>query len=276
MNAPDRSAESAAPSGIWDCHIHIIGPTSQYPLVPDRSYTPPEASVQDYLRVASALEIEHAVVVQPSFYGTDNRCTRDALLASNGKWRGVAVVTPGVSEPELAELHAAGFRGARINLLFKGGVGMDALEEIAQRIQPLRWHVQLLVDGRHLAELAPRLRKLPVACVVDHMGHMPAAAGVDHPGFQALLQLLREGCWVKLSGPYRISQQPDFADVVPLARALVEAAPARVVWGTDWPHVAVNAAVPRPRELMELLSVWVPDPEIRRRVLVENPKQLYA
>jgi 2-pyrone-4,6-dicarboxylate lactonase len=264
------------PPGAWDCHLHIIGSPAQYPYVTNRSYTPVEAHVDDYRRVAAALHIAHAVIVQPSFYGTDNRCTRDAILASNGAWRGVAVVEPAIRETELAALHAAGFRGVRINLLFKGGLQMDVLEQIARVIQPLGWHVQLLVDGRDLPELAPRLRKLPVPFVVDHMGHMPTSVGVQHAGFQTLLQLAREGCWVKLSGAYRISGQPyPYPDVVPFAHALLEAAPARMVWGSDWPHPSVSVPIPRDGDLMDLVPVWIPDPETRRRVLVENPRQLY-
>jgi predicted TIM-barrel fold metal-dependent hydrolase len=233
--------------------------------------------MEDYRRVATALRLAHAVIVQPSFYGTDNRCTRDAVLASNGQWRGVAVVEPAVSENQLAELDAAGFRGVRINLLFKGGLAMDALEKIAARIQPLGWHVQLLVDGRDLPELAPRLRRLPAPFVVDHMGHMPASLGVQHPGFQMLLELAREGGWVKLSGAYRISAQPyPYKDVTPIAQALVEAAPSRMVWGSDWPHPAISVPMPRDGDLLDLLPVWIPDAETRRRVLVENPRVLYG
>src|SRR5271157_1425147 len=266
-----------APPDAWDCHLHIIGPPDQYPLVPNRSYTPVEAQVEDYRRVTAALRIDHAVIVQPSFYGTDNSSTRDAILASNGRWRGVAVIDPAVKESQLANLHEAGFRGVRINLLFKGGLAMEVLEQIARLIQPLGWHLQLLVDGRDLPELAPRVRKLPVTFVVDHMGHMPTSLGVQHPAFQTLLQLAREGCWVKLSGPYRISAQPyPYDDVAPFARALVEAAPSRVVWGTDWPHPAVSVPIPRDGDLMDLVPIWIPDAETRRRVLVENPARLYG
>ncbi len=276
-NADLTPPKFVAPPGSWDCHLHILGPPAEYPYVANRSYTPVVAMIEDYRRVASALRLRHAVIVQPSFYGTDNRCTRDAVMASNGSWRGVAVVEPTVSEPELASLDAAGFRGVRINLLFKGGLAMDSLEKIAQRIQPLGWHVQLLVDGRDLPELAPRLRRLSAPFVVDHMGHMPASLGVQHPGFQTLLGLAREGGWVKLSGAYRISTQPyPYADVTPIAQALVEAAPTRLVWGSDWPHPAVSVPIPRDGDLLDLLPLWIPDGETRRRVLVENPQALYG
>jgi predicted TIM-barrel fold metal-dependent hydrolase len=276
-NPDPGTPQFVAPRGTCDCHIHIVGPPEQYPYVPNRSYTPAQAGVEAYRRVMAALRIEHAVVVQPSFYGTDNRCTRDAVVAAAGRWRGVAVVEPGVNEKQLSELHGAGFRGVRINLLFKGGLAMDALEQIARAIQPFGWHVQLLVDGRDLVELADRLRRLPVDFVVDHMGHMPASLGVNHPAFQTLLQLTREGhCWVKLSGPYRISQQDfPYADVTPFARALVQTAPERLVWGSDWPHPSITKPMPEDATLLDLLPLWAPEEVVRQRILVENPARLY-
>ena len=160
------------------------------------------------MRALRALGFERAVIVQPSVYGTDNRCTYDAVRQSGGKWRGVAVVHAEVTRDELQALHEAGFRGVRINLLFKGGLAMEVLEKMARRIEPWGWHLQLLVDGRDLVDLAPRLRQLPVPSVIDHMGHLPAALTVKHPAFAALLSLVRAGrCWVKLSGAYRISRQ---------------------------------------------------------------------
>ena len=267
----------AIPASSADCHAHIFGPQAQYPYTPNRSYTPPEASIEAYRRMLAALGFERGVIVQPSVYGTDNRCTRDAVAASGGKWRGVAVVEPGVSDSLLAELHAAGFRGVRINLLFKGGLQLDALERIAPAIQPLGWHLQLLLDGRDLPELADRLRRLPVDIVVDHMGHMPASLGTGHAGFQTLLQLLRGGrCWVKLSGAYRIASRPQpYEDAVPFARALVETAPDKLVFGTDWPHPSISVPMPQDASLLDLLPMWAPDEATRRRILVENPARLY-
>jgi len=265
------------PAGSADCHAHIFGPQDRYPYTPNRSYTPPEASIEAYRRMLAALGFEHGVIVQPSVYGIDNRCTRDAVAASGGKWRGVAVVEPCVTDSQLAELHAVGFRGVRINLLFKGGLQLNALEQIARAIKPLGWHVQLLLDGRDLPELAERLGRLPVDFVVDHMGHMPASLGVGHAGFQALLQLLRGGrCWVKLSGAYRISAKPQpYDDVVAFARALVETAPDKLVFGTDWPHPSISVPMPQDASLLDLLPTWVPDEPARRRILVENPARLY-
>ena len=267
----------AIPAGSCDCHAHIFGPQDRYPYTPNRSYTPPEASTGAYFRMLGALGFDRAVIVQPSVYGIDNRCTHDAVVASGGNWRGVAVVEPCVTDSRLAELHAAGFRGVRINLLFKGGLQMETLEQIAHAIQPLGWHVQLLLDGRDLPELAERLRKLPVDFVVDHMGHMPASLGTGHAGFQTLLELLRGGrCWVKLSGAYRIASKPyPYDDAAPFARALVATAPDKLVFGTDWPHPSISVPMPQDASLLDLLPVWAPDEATRRKILVDNPARLY-
>ena len=267
----------AAPPNAWDCHAHIFGPVEQYPLIPGRSYTPPEASIQAYQQMLSALGLDRAVIVQPSVYGTDNRCTYDAVAGSGGRWRGIAVVNTSTNMHALQRLHDAGFRGVRINLLFKGGLAMEILEQVARLIAPLGWHLQLLLDGRDLAELAPRLRRLPVRFVIDHMGHMPAQLGLAHPGFTVLLALAREGnCWVKLSGPYRISAKPyPYEDAAPIANALVEAAPERMVWGSDWPHPSFQGAMPVDATLLDLLASWVPEPGTRQRILTTNPAELY-
>ena len=265
------------PAGSCDCHAHIFGPADRYPFTSNRSYTPPEASIEAYRRMLGALGFDRAVIVQPSVYGMDNRCTGAAVRASNASWRGVAVMTADVKESVLVDLHSAGFRGVRLNLLFKGGMALDELERIAHVIEPFGWHVQLLLDGRELDQLADRFRRLPVDIVIDHIGHMPATVGVNHPGFQTLLQLTREGrCWVKLSGAYRVSgERFPYNDVVPFARALVETAPDRLVFGTDWPHPAVNGFIPQDASLLDLLPLWAPDEDVQYRILVTNPERLY-
>jgi predicted TIM-barrel fold metal-dependent hydrolase len=170
-----------------------------------------------------------------------------------------------------------------VNLFAKSGLLLDDLEAIAARVAILRWHVQLHADARSLAELAPRLRKLPVDVVFDHIGHVPAAAGVDNPGFQALVALMREGkFWAKLSAPYRLSELPyPYDDVTPFARALIAAAPDRLVWGSDWPHPAVpghmpaNFVMPNDGDLLDILGLWTPDAAIQKKILVDNPRRLY-
>ena len=268
----------AVPPKACDCHAHIIGPGQQYPFAANRSYTPPEAHREEYVRMLDSLGLERAVIVQPSFFGTDNRCTYDAIVASGGKWHAVAVLDTDTSKQEIQRLHDAGFRGVRLNLIYKGGTPLDTLEPLAKMVAPFGWHVQLLIDGRELVELGPRLRRLPTPFVIDHIGRMPAGLGVPHPGFQTLISLLKEGnCWVKLSGAYLTSAQDfPFADVVPMAKALVEIAPERLVWGSDWPHQSCKTAIPPDAGLLDMLAVWVPDEKIRNRILADNAAKLYG
>lgn len=267
----------AVPQKACDCHAHIIGPAQQYPLAANRSYTPPEAHREEYVRMLASLGLQRAVIVQPSFYGTDNRCTCDAIAASGGSWRGVAVLDTDTPKQEIQRLHDAGFRGARLNLIYKGGTPLNTLEPLAKMVAPFGWHMQLLIDGRELVELGPRLRRLPVPCVIDHIGRMPAGLGVPHPGFQTLISLLQEDkCWVKLSGAYLTSAQAfPFEDVVPMAKALVEVAPHRLVWGSDWPHQSCKTAIPPDASLLDMLATWVPDAKIRNKILVDNAAELY-
>ena len=279
--APDphpRPPKFPMPAKACDCHAHVLGPPEKYPYVANRSYTPPTALLADYQALHRVLGFERAVIVQPSVHGTDNTVTLDGIAGYGPNARGIAVVDADVSEGELQRLHDGGIRGVRLNLLFGGGVGLNALEPLAQRIADLDWHVQLLLDARDLVNLAPRLRSLPVPVVVDHMGHMKTSHGIDHPGFQALLGLVRDGvCWIKLSGNYRISAAgPPYKDAIPFARALIEAAPQHMVWGTDWPHPALNDFMPNDGDLLDALDDFAADADLKRAILVDNPARLYG
>lgn len=279
--APLEHQEAASfqvPTGACDTHAHVVAQAAGYPMVEDRSYTPPPAPEDKYLAMLAANGMSRGVLVQISVYGADNRYLLEVLRRHPQQLRGVAVVTEEVSDQQLAEMHAAGVRGLRINVLFGGGTGFAAMERLAARIAPMGWHMQFLMDARQLPELLPRMKRLPCPCIVDHMGHMPVALGLDHPGFQALLHMVRDhGWWAKLSGAYRISESPqdDYADVVPLARQLIEAAPDRMVWGSDWPHVSVSR-MPDTGRLRNLLATWAPDEQVRNRILVDNPARLYG
>lgn len=266
------------PQGACDCHAHVIGPSEKFPYVDARSYTPPTASLEAYKRLHQVLGIQRAVIVQPSVHGTDNRVTLEAIAGYGEAARGVAVVNETVSEAELVALHEGGIRGLRLNVLFGGGVGLHALEPLAARIADLGWHIQLLLDASHMVELAPRIRKLPVPVVVDHMGHMNVDKGLEHPGFVALCALVREGlCWIKLSGNYRLSTaRPHYEDVIPYARTLIEAAPEHMIWGTDWPHPALYAAMPNDGDLLDALDDYAPGVDEKRAILVDNPARLYG
>jgi predicted TIM-barrel fold metal-dependent hydrolase len=249
----------------------------RYPLDPQRTFNPPKAGIEHYRRMLATLGLERAVIVHSATYGTDVSVTRDALLASNGQWRGIAIVDRYITTERIAELDAAGFRGVRFNFIFGHPNVWDDVEQIARRIEPFGWHVQLLADARFLPEILPLINRLPVDVVIDHIGRMPTSAGLDDPGFQSLLKLLKTGrCWCKLSGANRMGDPtPPYTSVVPFARALVEASADHLVWGTDWPHVREPGAIPNDGDLLNLLPQWVPDERLRNAILSDNPARLY-
>jgi len=273
----DPEAAFPMPPGACDTHAHVISPSPDHPMAASRSYTPPPAPEAAYLAHLAAIGCDRGVLVQISVYGTDNRYLLEVLGRHPDRLRGVAVAAPGIGDRDLEAMHAAGIRGLRLNLAFPGaGLDLGAMEVLARRIAPLGWHLQFLFDGRDLPELLPRLARFACPCVLDHMGHLPATLGLGHPAFLAVRELVAgHGWWVKLSGPYRLSQTPGWEDVVPLAQALVAAAPDRMLWGSDWPHVAM----PHPPDTLATrnsLLAWAPDADVRRRILVDNPARLYG
>lgn len=274
---PAGPARYAVPPGAVDTHAHVIGVPPAFPFVAERSYTPPAAPAERYLAMLDATGMAHGVLVQVSVHGTDNRLMVETLKAHRHRLRGIAVIPLGLPDRDLAALKDAGVTGLRLNVLFGGGVGLDQLERYGALAREMGWHLQFLLDARHLPSMAQALSRLPVPAVFDHMGHMPASAGVDHPGFQCLLGLVRDGAYVKLSGAFRVSEQgPPYADTIPFARALNEAAPDRCLWGSDWPHVAAWDGPPKLATLLDLMADWVPDEERRHRLFVENPRRLYG
>lgn len=270
------------PARSCDSHAHVFACHRDYPFNANRTYTPPEASVEQYLELHQILGIERGVLVQPSVYGTDNRLHLNALrqLRERGyDYRGVCVVGPEATTNQLQELHEAGFRGLRLNLLFRGGLQWQDVAGLAERIAALDWHLQLLVNVADCGDIMARVVELPVPVVFDHMGHMPAALSVDEPGFRMLLRLLADNrAWVKLSGSYRISMQGKhpWSDVTRIARALVAANADRCLWGSDWPHPHFSGQMPDDADLLDDLAVWAPDADIRERILVSNPSRLYG
>ena len=266
------------PTGACDCHSHVFGPQEAFPYLPDAAYIPPEASPQDYARMLHTIGCRRAVLVQPSIYGTDNRCLAAALTSEVFDFRGVAGGDADTGDPELEALHRAGVRGIRINLSSKTpGLPLDQAPGLAARIEPLGWHLQFFVRIGQVPSLEQVIAQMPVPCIIDHFGHSPASGGVESPEFKTLLGLARlDHVWFKLTGPYRISRQhPRYPDVALLARALVAAAPDRCVWGTDWPHTNTEY-MPNAGDLADALGDWLPDAETRRKVLVDNPGRLYG
>jgi predicted TIM-barrel fold metal-dependent hydrolase len=274
-----RTPNSATPSLATDTHFHILGPASEYPYVEDREYAPPDALPEQCRHLFRTLGIERAVLVQPSVYGGDNRRMLAATSQLGVPTRNIVVIPCETSDNEMQSLHEQGTRGVRFISAHTGGLPLSQLERMADRIKSLKWHVQFLLRPSVLVELEQRLAGLSTDFVIDHIGLIRASeGGVEHPAFQALLRLTRRGrCWVKFTGGYRISSQaPPYRDVMPLAQALIRERPDRILWGSDWPHVVVKGTMPNTTDLLDLLSVWVPDEKTRKQILVDNPQQLFG
>jgi predicted TIM-barrel fold metal-dependent hydrolase len=290
------TAAGTAPPGACDCHTHVFGPYDRFPLDPDRPYTPPAASLDALRAMHAALGIDRVVFVAASPYGTDNAALLDALGRLGDAGRGVVALGPDASEDTLAKLHAAGVRGVRVNLASVGeadpGAAEAALRATAARVAPLGWHVDLHAGPATIAALRDAIAASPAATVVDHFGLPDPAAGPAEPGFAALCELAAAGhAYVKLSAPERFADDPDGGGVAALARALLDAAPDRMLWASDWPHTgggphgggARDPATVEPfRDVDDARSLarlreWAGDDDAAlRRVLVSNATRLYA
>jgi len=263
--------------GACDCHMHIYD--SRFPFAPSASLKPPDAHVQDYRALQKRLRTTRCVVVQPSSYGTDNRCTLDAVEQLGATARAVAVVDTSVSDAELKRLAQAGVRGIRFNLVQAGATSVDMLEPLSKRVNDLGWHVQIHMLANQIFEIKDLLQRLPSPIVFDHMGRIPASASITHPAFGVISKLIDKGkTWVKLSSVYQDSKvgPPSYADMMGLAQAYVKAAPERMLWGSDWPHPTVKGTKPDDPALLDLLADWAPEERTRQRILVGNPEAVYG
>jgi len=283
------------PERACDCHVHIFGDANRFPFAASRTYTPESASVAQLLAMDRALHLSRVVIVQPSVYGTDNSCTLDAVKQYGPGARGIAVLPVLPSETPSATLdnmETGGIRGVRINLGTAGDTNFDdarqRLKSAIEKIQGRKWHVQVYAALPVIAGLSDLVLASPVLVVFDHLGGAKAALGLQQPGFDKLLQLVRSGKgYVKISGAYRASARPpDYPDVAPLVHALIEANPHRILWGSDWPHPDTGTAR-KPSDvspllriddghLLNLLATWAPEASLRKTILVDNPATLYG
>lgn len=299
MVMQDGAEASFPPRGSCDCHVHVIGPKSAYPLSATRSYTPADAPAPALMQMMGDLRLDRAVIVQPSIYGTDNTCTLDAIDALGGRARGVAVISETTIGSDLDAMHRRGIRGVRLNIVSGGAPGLEgggkaglesvraATTAIADLCALNGWHLQLFLVPELLVEIQDHLRTLPVDIVFDHFA-MVRPENPHAPALDAVLKLVGEGkAWTKLSGFYRISDDPFDPAIASLARKLLDANPERVVWGSDWPHTPAHHGRPvdddrevpyremDTRRLLTQLSEWFTDPADLHRILVENPAKLY-
>jgi predicted TIM-barrel fold metal-dependent hydrolase len=277
----------AAPPHACDAHFHVFGPTGRYPYGSDLRYQPPHAPLADYLTLARRLGFERFVLVQPSAYGFDNSCMFDAMdrLDPSVRRAIVDLDETAATDAQLADWQARGVRGIRVNVSPvrqpEAGLAQSMLPRIARLAalaRELGWHLDFLTPGWLVSELMPMLRELPIEFTVAHFGLFPARDGVKQSGFQEFLRLVNDGsrrCYVKLTGVYRFSQAPGFADVTPFAQALIATAPDQLIWGSDSPHLSFHDRVGT-IQLYNKLAEWAPDAATRQRILVDNPARLFG
>lgn len=286
ISEPMRAVETvtqppfAMPEGACDSHMHVFE-DDRYPGVPDAKYTRPEGSLAQYRQVAARLDLQRMVLVQASYYGTDNRCILDAMAMVGPSARAVVFLPEDATHALLDDFHARGVRGVRLDL-FKAEKDGLALPDVLAKLdaavavaRPLGWHVELYAPGTWIRQLLPRLSELDLDFCLNHMGYMTAEDGLTDADCRAVIDLARSGhCWVKLTGPYRVAGGSDQTRPDWMAPAFLEAAPDRMLWGTDWPHIPQGGR--DTGELLARLGQWCPDEHLRHRLLVDNPARFYG
>ena len=275
-----RKPALALPPLACDAHCHVFGPGSKFPYAKDAPYLPPDSPFEALRSLHKKLGLERAVIVHASCHGADMRVTLDAIARSKGAYRGTAIIDESFSEKKLQAYHDGGIRGVRFNFVkhLGGRPEMKFFERTIAMIRPAGWHLILHLDATDLLEFDGLFRRVPVPMVIDHMGRVKAAGGLEQPAFKTLLGWMKqENFWVKVCGAERVSSMgPPFTDAVPFAQALIAAAPGRILWGTDWPHPNVGAHMPNDGDLVDLFARMAPDAAIQRKILVENPARLYG
>ena len=282
---PMRLAETLArpsfsmPANACDVHVHVFAPELQYPRVPNPHYTLPDGNLVQLARMTAVLGLQRFVIVQPSFYDTDNRCLLDALDMAGSAARGVAMLEESIGGAELELMHARGVRALRLDLFKRATLPTSDILAYIQRsvrqVKHLGWHLQFYTPGWVVRDLIPHLAGLDVDFVIDHMGYMLESDGLTRADFDRLLRAVQEGRgWMKLSGVYRLAKDGNYDRLKPLARAIVDAVPERTVWGSDWPHIPEGGR--DTGQYLNLLADWVPDELARQRILVDNPGRLFG
>lgn len=268
----------ALPRSACDCHAHVFGAPGDYPLTTPRDYTPPPALVPQYLSMLATVGLERAVIVQPSVYGRDNRCTLDAVEAIGlHRARAVVAVLPESTKADLTQLYARGARGVRFMQVVEDRAFAESLQTLADRLAELGMHIQLYVRPSIWRQLLPILRPSGVHVVLDHIAHLTADAQAEAENINALCAALDNGrTWVKLSQARGSLTNHPYRDTTPLAARIAAHAPERCVWGTDWPHPNSTGHMPDDGELVDLIADWAPEPGLRQRILVDNPAALYG
>jgi 2-pyrone-4,6-dicarboxylate lactonase len=280
--APDPNTKKPKfrpPPLACDAHCHIFGPAAKFPYHPTASYHPPDAPFEQLQVLHKKLGMERAVIVHASCHGPDMRATLDGIKRSKGAYRGTAIIDESYGDKEFAEMEAGGIRGVRFNFVqhLGGRPDMAFFHRTVARLKEMDWHLILHLDAQDLVEFRDMFMQIPVPMVIDHMGRVQAAAGLQQEPFKVLLSFVKnKNTWVKITGAERISSKgAPYDDAVPFAQALIAAAPDRILWGTDWPHPNVKV-MPNDGDLVDLFPLMAPEPELQYKILVDNPARLYG
>jgi predicted TIM-barrel fold metal-dependent hydrolase len=293
QSRPTSRVSFDVPAGACDCHAHVFGAPQLFPFVDARTYTPGLANVEQLRALHRRLDIDRVVIVHASVYGTDNSATLDALKQLGSRARGVAVIDGKTPDASLSGMKAAGIRGIRVNLGTAGvtdpAAGRERFRAAVARAKALDWHVQVFTQLSMIQALRDDVLGCPVAVVFDHFGGARGTTGSGIEGFDTLLELVQKGAYVKISAPYLGSREaPDYADMAPLAKALIRANSERILWGTNWPHPDTSQVPGRKNtdvspflpiddvRMLNQLALWAPDARLRKKILVDNPAGLYG
>jgi 2-pyrone-4,6-dicarboxylate lactonase len=274
-----RKPKFKPPPLACDAHCHVFGPAAKFPYAPNAAYVPADAPLEALQALHARLGLQRAVIVHASCHGSDMRVTLDAIARSGGRYRGTAIIDETYTDKDFESMHQGGIRGVRFNFVkhLGGRPDLQFFNKTVERLGSYGWHLILHLDAEDLVEFENAFNKLPVPFVIDHMGRVKAAHGLEQRSFKVLLEAMKnEKCWVKVCGAERVSSMgPPFTDAVPFARALIQAAPERILWGTDWPHPNVKW-MPDDAALVDLFPLMAPEPKLQQKILVENPARLYG
>jgi len=282
-----RAPRQSLPAGACDTHFHVFGPPNVFPYAATRRYEPPAAPIEYYRAMQHATGLERGVVVQPSAHGLDHAAMLDAIASSGGRLKGVVNMSTATPDAELERMKSHGIVGARFSLMSDRPGDRLAIEAAIPRLARLGWSLDLHIEAEHLVANSDFIKSVPIPTVIDHMGRPEPSHGLDQAAFRLVLELARDlRFWIKVSALDKLTGQPTanvpdgipFKDTIPFGRAIVEAAPDRVLWGSDWPHGNTfdPGTVPNDGALLDLLAQIVPDPTAHRRILVDNPARLYG
>lgn len=280
---PDPNTRKPAfkmPPKACDAHCHVFGPAHKFPYSEDTTYTPPDAPREKLKELHDMLGVQRVVIVQASCHGTDNSAMLDAIAHNRENYRGVCIASDDYSDAEFERLHEGGIRGVRYNFVkhLGGTPNLDDMRRVVERVKPMGWHLVIHVDAPDLIEFEDLFASFDLPKVIDHMGRVPTNGGIHQQPFQILLDFMRrDDFWVKVCGSERISQGgPPFYDAIPYAQSLIEVAPDRILWGTDWPHPNISKFMPNDGDLVDLVPLFARDRTLQQKVLVDNPARLYG